>query len=285
MTNATPNRAARLILIGATLACTGAPSVAQVAAPSATTGATPSADQDAAPARETRTVRIPGTVVKFDLVRVPADADAPALWVARTEVTWDLYDIYLYALDVPEGEEGADAITRPSKPYVPPDRGMGHADFPAMGMTRHAAETFCAWLKEKTGLDTRLPTPAEFERYAGARAEHHSSDAAPDDAWTSANSDHNTHEVATLAPNALGLCDTLGNVAEWVATDGKPIAMGGSYLDPPDECHPDSTQKQASNWNMSDPQIPKSQWWLADCSWVGFRFVVEDPTDDHHPDE
>jgi len=264
VTHTALKRAARFILIGATLPCTGAPGLAQ----------------DAATAPETRTVRIPGTVVRFELVRVPGEGGAPDLWVARTEVTWDLYDIYLYALDAPEGEEGADAVTRPSKPYVPPDRGMGHADFPAMGMTRHAAESFCAWLKEKTGLAARLPTPEEFERYAGAHAEHHSSAEAPEDAWTSANSDHNTHEVAKLGANAFGLCDTLGNVAEWVATEGKPTAMGGSYLDAPDACQPDSTQKQASNWNMSDPQIPKSQWWLADCSWVGFRFVVEDPTDD-----
>ena len=56
--------------------------------------------------------------------------------------------------------------------------------------------------------------------------------------------------------------------------------MGGSYLDDPDACTPESIQRQARSWNQSDPQIPKSQWWLADCSWVGFRFVVDEIPDD-----
>ena len=112
------------------------------------------------------TVRIPGTIVESELVRVERDG-MPALWVSRTEVTWDLYDVYLYGLDIPEGADAdADAVTRPSKPYVPPDRGMGHAGYPAIGMTRHAAESFCLWFSERTGLAARLPTPGEFSSYA-----------------------------------------------------------------------------------------------------------------------
>jgi hypothetical protein len=30
---------------------------------------------------------------------------------------------------------------------------------------------------------------------------------------------------------------------------------------------------------MSDPQIPKSIWWLADAGWIGFRVVCEGPID------
>jgi formylglycine-generating enzyme required for sulfatase activity len=228
-----------------------------------------------------RTIRIPGTVVEFEFVRV-GRTDGPDLWVARHEVTWDLYDIYLYALDVPEGE--ADPVTRPSKPYVPPDRGMGHAGFPAMGMTRRAAEGFCEWLSEKIDMPVRLPTEDEFQYYATLEE----GEVGSEFAWTEENAGGGTKPVGSLAANSHGLFDTLGNVAEWVAGEGKPRAMGGSYLDGAEACTPSSVQEQARSWNRSDPQIPKSRWWLADCSWVGFRFVAEvedDAAEEHGDDE
>lgn len=224
-------------------------------------------------------VRVPGTTVSFEMALAPAEtadvarAQSPGagLWVLTTEVTWDLYDVYLYGLDRPEGGD-ADAVTRPSKPYVPPDRGFGHAGYPAIGMTRHAAASFCAWLESRTGIPARLPTPEEWARLAEA-GEALSID---DVAWTSENAAGTTHPAGEKAPNALGLHDMLGNVAEWVS-DGerRAAAMGGSYRDAPAACTPTSVQRQAPAWNTSDPQIPKSVWWLADCSWVGFRFVVD----------
>ena len=75
-----------------------------------------------------------------------------------------------------------------------------------------------------------------------------------------------------------------GNVAEWIAPDivigpdgeastTPPTAAGGSFIDPLDSCTPTANQVQKSGWNASDPQIPKSRWWLADCDFVGFRIV------------
>jgi len=234
-------------------------------------------------AYETRTVRVPGTTVSFELARVEtpapdADPSGPthAIWVLTTEVPWELYDVFVYRLDQPEGEP-ADAIARPSKPYVPPDRGFGHQGYPAMGMTRTAAEGFCAWLSAKSGIAFRLPTADEWTAFASPADPH---------AWTVENAGHTTHPVARQPANQNGLHDTLGNVAEWVMTDGRrPVAMGGSYRDPATDCTPSSTQQQERSWNASDPQIPKSQWWLADCSWVGFRFVTEDDIPQEHDDD
>lgn len=223
---------------------------------------------------ETRTIRVPGTTVHAEFVRCPAsdDGSVGSLWVLRTEVPWELYDVFVYGLDRPEDAD-ADAVARPSKPYVPPDRGFGHQGYPAIGMTRHAAEQFCAWLTESTGVAFRLPTEAEWTHLAGAPVPE---SAAVPTAWTSENAEHTTHPVATTAPNAFGLYDTLGNVAEWVSgTARRGRAMGGSYRDGPDACLPTAAVDEDRSWNASDPQIPKSRWWLADCSWVGFRVVTE----------
>lgn len=229
-------------------------------------------------------IRIPGTTVMLNLVPTPPGeitigdekvAIGP-LWVARTEITWDLYNVFLYGLDKPDPDEAdADGVTRPSKPYVPPDRGFGVSGYPAIGMTRHAAERFCVWLSETTGNRYRLPTKAEwiYLAEAGPDAENPG-----DSIWHFDNSDFEPSPVGRKSPNTFGLYDMLGNVAEWVATETNPaVAMGGSYLDELDRCTPRSRLHQTPAWNASDPQIPKSEWWLADCGFVGFRVVREPP--------
>lgn len=255
---------------------------------------------DSTQAIKTDSVRIEGTTATLELVRTPAgevtldgeEHEIPPLWVGVTEVTWDLYDVYLYGLDVPRGAESgqdsrqntgtdgaADGVTRPSKPYVPPDRGYGHNGFAAIGMTRHAAERFCHWLTVKTGARYRLPTEAEWVYLAsGGDARGQRAAATGESAWVEENSDWTPHKVGLKPANVLGLHDTLGNVAEWVeSADRPPVAMGGSFLDPAAACTPLSKQAQTSTWNSSDPQIPKSRWWLADCGFVGFRMVREIP--------
>ena len=222
----------------------------------------------------TYTVRVPNTTVEFELVRCDLDPDRETeqtLWVLKTEVPWELYDIFVYRLDETDAEPDTDGISRPSKPYVPPDRGFGHDGYPAMGMTRSAAEAFCEWLSESTGLTFRLPTESEWSEFAG-----HGPEPIDGVAWHSGNAEFTTHPVSRKPANAHGLHDTLGNVAEWVTAESRrPVAMGGSYRDAAENCTPTSKQQQERSWNASDPQIPKSQWWLADCSWVGFRFVTE----------
>ena len=245
-----------------------------------------------ATAGEPEVVRLDGTAVSFELVRTPAgeiEIDGehqvlPALTVTMTEITWDLYDIYLYGLDIPDEDKTIDGISRPSKPYVPPDRGYGHAGYPAMGMTRHAAIEFCRWLSRKTGDTYRLPTRTEWTYLASAKGD------AAGGAWHEDNADYTTQPVGKKTANAFGLHDMLGNVAEWVAPrkgerpQDNATAMGGSFLDMPSRCAPTASQTQDASWNISDPQIPKSTWWLADCDFVGFR-VIRDETPRKDADE
>jgi len=232
---------------------------------------------------------IPGTSVAFEMVSIPAglitDPGAQPVRVApfrigRTEVTWEMYDVFLYALDVPHGEADplADAVTRPSKPYMPPDRGYGHAGYPAISMTYEGARAFCRWLSLKTGRTYRLPMEDEWRLAAGAPPAQSEKGADTLDriAWSAHNAGLTTHPVGRKAPSARGLFDMYGNVAEWcVGRDGEPIVKGGSFRDDPDRLGPMTRVRQSPDWNISDPQIPKSRWWLADCDFVGFRLVEQ----------
>jgi formylglycine-generating enzyme required for sulfatase activity len=242
------------------------------------------------PIESATSYRVPGMSESFNLSLCPSGSintddgqiEIQSLYVLTTELTWDLYDIYVYKLDESQPGSESDAVSRPSKPYVPPDRGFGHEGYPAIGMTRNAAEGFCSWMSIKTGLDIRLPTANEWAYLATSGeggsycCDIHDADSLDTVAWFANNSEHSTHPVGQKIPNKFGLYDMHGNAAEWVMSDTrKPIAYGGGYRDDADACSALSFQKQVSKWNQSDPQIPKSQWWLADCSWVGFRFVIE----------
>jgi len=71
-----------------------------------------------------------------------------------------------------------------------------------------------------------------------------------------------------------------GGVRFFVGREGaEPVACGGSYRDEASACTAASRKKQTPAWNASDPQFPKSEWWLADCGFVGFRLVCE-PAED-----
>lgn len=223
------------------------------------------------------------------MIPIPALEGGKPLYISKTEITWDLYDVFVYKLD----EEGAaapsgtDAVSRPSRPYIPPDRGYGHAGYPALSMTTHGATEFCAWLSKKTGRTYRLPTEAEWEHAcrAGSTTAYSCGDSPSclaDYAWTADNAEGKTHPVGIKKANAWGLHDMHGNVAEWVTThDGKAVVCGGSFMDGPADCRADSRKLPSEDWNASDPQIPKSQWWLADAPFVGFRIVCE-PEEKHN---
>jgi formylglycine-generating enzyme required for sulfatase activity len=230
---------------------------------------------------------IPGASVKFEMIPLPAGAitinktavEIKPVWIGKTEVTWDEYDIYAFKLDEKENQKigELDAIARPTKPYGAPDRGFGHQGYPALSMTFHAAQEYCRWLSAKTGKKYRLPTEAEWEYACRAGEAEKISPASLDQrAWFWDNAEDKTHPVATKQPNKWGLHDMLGNAAEWVVgLDGKPVVAGGSYKYKAAQLHSGARAKQMPMWNMTDPQMPKSKWWLSDATFVGFRVVCE----------
>ena len=244
-----------------------------------------------APPPERERVAIPGTALTIELLRVATavDGSSPPILVGVTEIPWEVYDCFVYGFDEqaapPAGRSGApadtappptqpDAITRPTKPYISVDRGFGHAGWPAISMSFKGAHAFCEWLAAKTGRPFRLPTVAEWARLC-ALAE---SSEVPlrERAWIDANSGGTTRKVGSAKADAIGLHDLCGNVAEWcVAEDGKGVVLGGSYRDAAGAVGCGAMQRDTPNWNRSDPQFPKSVWWLADAPHVGMRVVCD----------
>lgn len=231
---------------------------------------------------ESYTDSVPGTMVSFTMVPVPGGqaalpdgtAEVDAFWIGETEVVWELYDVFALRLDVPRSERlSVDAEARPSRPYGAPDHGFGHRGYAALSMTYHAAVTFCAWLSDRTGHNYRLPTDAEWSRAVQADLVEGGGWSLDEVAWYRANSSRKTHPVGSRQAGQLGLYDMIGNAAEWVTGLNGPLARGGSHLDPAEVVGPDRRAEQEPFWNATDPQIPKSRWWLSDGTFIGFRIV------------
>jgi formylglycine-generating enzyme required for sulfatase activity len=233
-----------------------------------------------------------------------------AFWMAKIETTWDLYDLYYKNENIPEGDKrrdepvvSADAMTRPTPHFTDDTWGHGREGKPTLGMTHFAAMMYCHWLSKKTGKTYRLPTEAEWEyacRAGTKTAYPWGDDPKPigDYAWYVGNSEEDTHEGGKKKPNAFGLYDMTGNVAEWCIDHFSPkdyeqyagktltnpfrkptnvkyshVVRGGSWADDPAKCRSAARRGSDKTWLKRDPQKPQSIWWMTDCDWVGFRVI------------
>lgn len=259
------------------------------------------------------------------------EVEISPFFMAEIEVTWDEYMAF-YIQTAAEGRstdtEGirsnnageTDAISGATPPYGQPDQGWGMGQRPAISFSYYAAETYCKWLSSVTGKTYRLPTEAEWEygcragsvgpypfpgdpkqfEKTGLRAKLSKNDTSTINTYIiyKGNSQNKTQTPYNVKPNAFGLRNMAGNVAEfcsdWYNADTyadytdrmkdpkgpesgeEHVVRGGSFLSTADllrSAARDFTRSEA--WLRTDPQIPKSIWWYSDCFNVGFRVVCE----------
>ena len=174
-------------------------------------------------------------------------------------------------------------------------------------MTQYAARQFTKWVSGVTGHFYRLPGEAEWEYACRAGTETAYSfgddpDELEDYAWYYDNSDEGPSEVGQKKPNAWGLYDMHGNVAEWVLDQllddgyeqfaGKTltadealvwpktliprVVKGGSWEDDPEACRSAARLgSKEDEWKEQDPNLPLSPWWFTSdpTRGIGFRIV------------
>ncbi|MBI5008863.1 MAG: SUMF1/EgtB/PvdO family nonheme iron enzyme, partial [Bacteroidia bacterium] len=197
------------------------------------------------------------------------EVELSPFFMAEIEVTWDEY-LAFYVQTAAEGrstdtegtrkkQEGkTDAISGATPPYGQPDQGWGMGQRPAISFSYHAAETYCKWLSQVTGKTYRLPTEAEWE-YAcragsdgpyffpgdpnkfhktGLRAKLSKNDTVGINTYViyKGNSMSKTQLPGRVKPNAFGLKNMLGNVAEfcsdWYKEDAYSLYPEGVVKDP-----------------------------------------------------
>jgi formylglycine-generating enzyme required for sulfatase activity len=280
------------------------------------------------------TETIPGSDIKFDMVPIPGgeftmgspkdeedrqESEGPQrqvkvapFWMGKCEVTWDEYDQWATKLNVKMRKHKkinsdaydklADALAAPTPAYCDMTFGMGHDGYPAICMTQLAAKMYCKWLSAKTGHYYRLPTEAEWEYAcrAGSKTAYCFGDdpeKLDDYGWYYDNSDEQYQKVGKKKPNAWGLYDMHGNVAEWVVDQftekGYPksqdkilvnpinvpktlyprVVRGGTWDDDPDALRSAARRGSEKEWKKQDPQIPQSIWYHTDADFIGFRVV------------
>ncbi|HTI10765.1 MAG TPA: SUMF1/EgtB/PvdO family nonheme iron enzyme [Puia sp.] len=239
--------------------------------------------QQTVPAFQVYEQKIPNAAVSFKMVPVPGNARLDSFWMEEHEVTYEEY--ILFQDESQDPAPAPDGITRPSPPYIDFTLGMGKTGgFPANSMSQYAALMYCKWLYKKTGVFYRLPTEAEWEyacRAGTSTAYPFGDEGTSLDkyAWYSNNSGNKYHAVKQLQPNAWGLYDMLGNVAEWTLDPYTPgakypiVLKGGNFRDDATALRCAARLPSDKKWNARDPQIPRSKWWNTDAPFIGFRVV------------
>lgn len=284
-------------------------------------------------------LRVPGSTASIGMTPIPGgvfrlgspddeggrgEDEGPAVrvriepfWMSTCEITWAAYDAFLTQYQAAKDRKAdakrigqLDAVSFPTPIYqerlaIVFEMGK-EADHPAVCMTQLAAKQFTKWLSRKTGRFYRLATEAEWEyacRATTGGAYHFGDDEKrlDDYAWHAGNSEQRYHKVGQLKPNAWGLHDMHGNVAEWTLDAHDPryyaslakktqpvgwrdainwpraeyprVVRGGHFESDPAACRAAARLPSTVKWKLTDPKLPRSIWWQTDGYFVGFRII------------
>ena len=246
------------------------------------------------------------------------EVEVDPYWIGATEVSWDEYSMYQatyrqfrqQSTKEPKAsiKSHVDAVTAPTpiydEDYV---KQFGGAAHPAVTMTQYGAMQYSKWLWLTTGNQYRLPTEVEWENSCRAGSSTAYSFGDDTEALSEYAQFHEADDgdemgplpVGSKRPNAFGLHDMHGNVAEWVidqyAADAykqlasriqasRPVAIfgdevynhiirGGGWMDSPELLR--SAARRASSLDLMayDSDRPRSPHWFAsdEALNIGFR--------------
>ena len=235
--------------------------------------------------------KLPDSTVEFKMVPVPGgtvkvgdkEVKVAPFFMGATEVPWEVFDAFLLSGEpsppYDQTDFAPDVIARPSRSYILPDLGWGHQGYPVINVSSTNVEMFLRWLRSVTHKKYRLATEAEWQFACEGGSSGPwppAKDVLDKEAWYAPNSGDLTHPVGKKEPNGYGLYDMLGNVGEWCKDmAGKDVLCGGDFTQDASQMTPFERRYWSPDWQTTDPQIPKSRWWLSDGFFVGFRLVCD----------
>jgi formylglycine-generating enzyme required for sulfatase activity len=180
---------------------------------------------------------------------------------------------YLASTEVTQAQYEAVMDTNPSE--------FLGANLPVEKVSWENAQEFCKRLSATENKRYRLPTEAEWEfacRAGSSTAYYWGANPDESYAWTNDNSDEKTHEVAQKRPNAWGLYDMAGNVAEW-CQDWKGNYSPGEQTDPKGAAGGEFRVIRGGSWSAYPlPYRSAARYGATPASvinFVGFRPVME----------
>ena len=242
-------------------------------------------------------IAIPGSKVAFEMAEVasgPAvrhqpDAegkrgsakafDLRPFWIGKREVCWEEFQPYY---DGRKRKPAVDGVTHPTDFLdilgVLHEHAARGPRAPASYLHWHSVIGYCDWLSKTTGLYFRPPTEAEWEHASRSGLEGQAPDSLAEFAWFKEVSDGKAHDVGVKKPNRYGLHDMLGNVWEYCLEPaevpaGRPVLRGGGWSTPAAKVAFEARDALRPEWYESDPNRPRSLWFLSDAPFAGFRVV------------
>lgn len=203
-----------------------------------------------------------GVAKQYEYTRPEHSVSVGGFYVGRYEVTQGVWKVVM-------GEN--------------PSKFTGNDSLPVEQVTWAEAQQFTALLSQMTGRRFRLPSEAEWE-YAASCGSRSFPFAGCDRkdlgdfAWYCINSDGHTHPVGRLKPNAWGLYDMGGNVAEWCG-DWMAAYSADEQQDPRGPRDGDSRILRGGHYNSTSPAcaVFDRGWYVPSgkTEYYGLRVVME----------